>query len=70
MSLRRKSLSLPSPADALLGRPNEMPVPDGCHAVLGTPLKGPFAGMELAQFGMGCFRGAEKRSGRGTAGPV
>ncbi len=37
-----------------------MPVPDR-HAVLGTPLAGPFpAGLEQAIFGMGCFWGAEK----------
>jgi peptide-methionine (S)-S-oxide reductase len=60
MPLRRKSLSLPSPAEALPGRPNQMPVPDR-HAVLGTPLQAPFPGMELAQFGMGCFWGAEKQ---------
>jgi peptide-methionine (S)-S-oxide reductase len=37
-----------------------MPVPDR-HAVLGTPLTGPFPGKELIQFGMGCFWGAEKQ---------
>jgi peptide-methionine (S)-S-oxide reductase len=38
-----------------------MPVP-ASHAVLGTPLKGPFpAGLEQAVFGMGCFWGAERK---------
>jgi peptide-methionine (S)-S-oxide reductase len=38
-----------------------MPVP-GKHAVLGTPLAGPFpAGLEQAIFGMGCFWGAERK---------
>ena len=35
--------TLPSPADALPGRPEPMPVPDR-HAVLGTPLAGPLPG--------------------------
>jgi peptide-methionine (S)-S-oxide reductase len=45
---------------ALPGRENEMPLPDK-HAVLGTPLKGPFPdGVQTAIFGMGCFWGAER----------
>jgi peptide-methionine (S)-S-oxide reductase len=45
---------------ALPGRQNEMPLPDK-HAVLGTPLKGPFPdGVQTAIFGMGCFWGAER----------
>jgi peptide-methionine (S)-S-oxide reductase len=37
-----------------------MPLPDK-HAVLGTPLKGPFPdGVQTAIFGMGCFWGAER----------
>jgi peptide-methionine (S)-S-oxide reductase len=52
--------TLPSPADALPGRPEPMPVTDR-HTVLGTPLAGPLpAGTELAVFGLGCFWGAEK----------
>ena len=49
-----------SAEDALPGRDNPMPVPDR-HFVLGTPLRGPFPGMETATFGMGCFWGAEKK---------
>ena len=45
---------------ALPGRDSEMPVTDR-HAVLGTPLRGPWpAGFEVAYFGMGCFWGAER----------
>src|SRR5205823_6012823 len=48
------------PADALKGREQEMPVADR-HAVLGTPLRGPFPeGMEHAVVAMGCFWGAER----------
>src|SRR5438270_4910336 len=48
------------PAQALSGRDSEMPVPER-HAVLGTPLRGPFPeGLEQAIVGMGCFWGAER----------
>jgi len=51
---------MPKPDEILPGRPAEMPVPDR-HAVLGTPLKPPYPeGMQIAEFGMGCFWGAEK----------
>jgi peptide-methionine (S)-S-oxide reductase len=56
----RDKTTLVDPAQALPGRSAQMPVPDR-HAVLGTPLKGPFAaGVEVAVFGMGCFWGAER----------
>ena len=49
-----------APQDALPGRPEALPLTDR-HAVLDTPLKGPFpAGLEVAEFGMGCFWGAER----------
>lgn len=52
---------MPRPEEALPGRDVEMPVA-AVHAVLGTPMKGPFAdGLELAMFGMGCFWGAERK---------
>jgi peptide-methionine (S)-S-oxide reductase len=58
--LRQKKLDLPSPDEALPGHDTEMPVP-ARHAVLGTPLRGPWpAGLEVAIFGMGCFWGAER----------
>ena len=47
-------------ADALPGRAAALTVSNR-HAVLGSPLQPPFAaGMEEAQFGMGCFWGAER----------
>jgi peptide-methionine (S)-S-oxide reductase len=55
-----KKLRLPSPDQALPGRPDAMPVP-AVHAVNGAPLRPPYpAGTEIAEFGMGCFWGAEK----------
>jgi peptide-methionine (S)-S-oxide reductase len=58
--LRRKKLDLPTRDEALPGRDTPMPVP-AQHAVLGTPLRGPWpAGFEVAVFGMGCFWGAER----------
>jgi peptide-methionine (S)-S-oxide reductase len=60
MSDFRKSVHLPSRAEALPDRPDPIAVPER-HAVLRVPLKGPFpAGMEQVQFGMGCFWGAER----------
>ncbi|MCW3010059.1 MAG: peptide-methionine (S)-S-oxide reductase [Solirubrobacterales bacterium] len=49
-----------APQDALPGRPEPLPLTNR-HAVFGTPLKGPFPdGLEVAEFGMGCFWGAER----------
>ncbi len=48
-------------AAALPGRSQTMPVAKA-HAVLGTPMVGPWPdGFEVAQFGMGCFWGAERK---------
>ena len=59
--LHRKRTAMPTRDEALPGRDAPLKVPDR-HAVLGTPLEGPFAdGLQLAMFGMGCFWGAEKR---------
>ncbi|MCP3140042.1 peptide-methionine (S)-S-oxide reductase MsrA [Pyxidicoccus xibeiensis] len=56
-----KKLKLPSPAEALPGRSEEMPVPEK-HEVLGTPLKGPVPeGMQEVVLGLGCFWGAERK---------
>jgi peptide-methionine (S)-S-oxide reductase len=59
--LSPKKMKLPTPAEALQGRSEPMPVPDK-HFVLGNPLKEPFpAGLQQAVFGLGCFWGAEKK---------
>jgi peptide-methionine (S)-S-oxide reductase len=60
MLFTRKQVSLVDASSALPGRAEEMPVP-ATHAVLGTPLKGPFPdGIDTAIFGLGCFWGAER----------
>lgn len=56
----QRKLVLPSSEDALPGRSFAIPVAHN-HMVLGTPLTGPFAEhLEVAQFGLGCFWGAER----------
>jgi peptide-methionine (S)-S-oxide reductase len=53
-------LKMPSPDEILPGRSTAMPVP-AKHAVLGASLRPPYpAGTEIAEFGMGCFWGAER----------
>jgi peptide-methionine (S)-S-oxide reductase len=57
----RKKIEIPTPENALPGRPEKMPVPER-HFVNGHPLQSPFpAGMQQAMFGMGCFWGAERK---------
>ncbi|GAA3391642.1 peptide-methionine (S)-S-oxide reductase MsrA [Streptomyces roseoviridis] len=53
---------LPTPDQALRGRPEpEFQVPER-HTVLGTPLLGPYPeGLEVADFALGCFWGAERK---------
>ncbi|WP_131765334.1 peptide-methionine (S)-S-oxide reductase MsrA [Candidatus Protofrankia californiensis] len=62
MIFARHKSALPTAEQALPGR--RIPafaVPER-HAVLGTPLQGPFpAGLEIAVFGLGCFWGAERK---------
>jgi len=56
-----KKLTLPSPAEALPGRQEPMPLTNR-HFVNGHPLRPPYSeGMALALFGLGCFWGAERK---------
>ena len=56
-----KLLTIPEPADALLGRAEPRPVADA-HHVNGRPLVPPFPdGVETLVVGMGCFWGAERK---------
>ncbi|GHF61800.1 peptide methionine sulfoxide reductase MsrA [Streptomyces mashuensis] len=58
----RKPAALPTPQEALPGRPApEFPLP-ARHAVLDTPLAAPYPqGLETADFALGCFWGAERK---------
>ena len=61
MDLLNKKTVLPLESEALVGREEEVDVPQE-HFVKGTPLKGPFADhLRQAIFGMGCFWGVERR---------
>ena len=62
MFLHSRTPQLPTAEQALRGRPKPMfTVPDR-HTVLGTPLLGPYPeGLEIADFGLGCFWGAERK---------
>ncbi|MEM9456544.1 MAG: peptide-methionine (S)-S-oxide reductase MsrA [Myxococcota bacterium] len=54
-------LRMPTPAEALPGRAESMPVPE-VHFVHGRRLISPFPeGHEPAMFGLGCFWGAERK---------
>jgi peptide-methionine (S)-S-oxide reductase len=56
-----KPKTIPSKAEALPGRADQMPVPDA-HFVNQHRLTPPFPdGLQRALFGMGCFWGAEKK---------
>ncbi len=61
MLMFKKSLTIPTKAEALPGRATPIPTATH-HFVNGNPLKGPYpAGAEMAVFGMGCFWGAERK---------
>ncbi|MDT0458561.1 peptide-methionine (S)-S-oxide reductase MsrA [Streptomyces sp. DSM 41527] len=62
MLFSRFKTHLPTPDEALEGRPERaFTVPDR-HTVLGNPLLGPYPdGLEIADFGLGCFWGAERK---------
>jgi peptide-methionine (S)-S-oxide reductase len=61
MFFSRKTIDLPTPAQALPGRPQPMPTA-ARHYVNGNALKGPYPdGFETAIFALGCFWGAERK---------
>ena len=61
MFFARKKASLPSAAEALPGRKQELETAR-LHAITGQALKGPYPeGMQKAVFGLGCFWGAERK---------
>jgi peptide-methionine (S)-S-oxide reductase len=61
MLLFRKRPEMPTPSEALPGRPHPLPTAER-HFVNGNPLKGPYPqGFETAVFGLGCFWGAERK---------
>ncbi len=60
MLFRSKPDTIPAPDEALKGRPEPLPTAE-THAVSGHKLKGPYPdGFEIADFGLGCFWGAER----------
>ncbi len=59
MSVAASKLRLPTPAEALPGRAEPMVVA-ARHFVTGAPLQGPFPGLGLGLFALGCFWGAER----------
>jgi peptide-methionine (S)-S-oxide reductase len=60
MALFRKKAAMPSPEEALPGRQAPLVVPEK-HYVNGHRIVPPFpAGLQEAEFGLGCFWGAEK----------
>jgi peptide-methionine (S)-S-oxide reductase len=61
MALFRKSMELPTPENALPGRPTPVHV-DPTHFVNGSSIVEPFpAGSQKILVGMGCFWGAERK---------
>ncbi len=57
----RTKTTMVSPADALPGRDQRPYAVPSRHAVLGTPLEGPWAeGTQVLHVAMGCFWGAER----------
>jgi len=62
MFLHSRTPRLPTPEQALRGRPEPIFTVPERHTVLGTPLLGLYPqGLEIADFGLGCFWGAERK---------
>jgi peptide-methionine (S)-S-oxide reductase len=60
-SLLGRKATMITAEDALPGRATSMPVPEA-HFVSGRPMLPPYPeGLEVAEFGLGCFWGAERR---------
>jgi peptide-methionine (S)-S-oxide reductase len=60
--LSSEKTSMVTKESALAGRPRRLFKIPAKHEVLGSPMEPPFpAGTELAQFGLGCFWGAERK---------
>jgi len=60
-SMLGRKATMITPEDALPGRATAMPVPEA-HFVNGQPMLPPDPeGLEVAEFGLGCFWGAERR---------
>ena len=60
----RKPLEVPTAQDALPSRDEPVETHFAPHLVLGTPIVPPFPeGTQRADFGMGCFWGADSRLG-------
>jgi len=51
---------MPRAEDLLPGRDTPLPL-HNVHHVHGRPLRGEFTGMEVVEFGLGCFWGAERK---------
>jgi peptide-methionine (S)-S-oxide reductase len=60
MGFDPRKLVMPSADEALPGRTERMPTARE-HFVRHTPMQPPFAGKDLALFGLGCFWGAERK---------
>jgi peptide-methionine (S)-S-oxide reductase len=57
----QRKLRIPTPEEALPGRPTALRI-SGKHFVSGRPIVPPFPeGLEVADFGLGCFWGAERK---------
>jgi len=60
-SFARKPVTLPSADTALPGRAAAMSLPNP-HLITGNKMTGPYPqGLEIAEFGLGCFWGAERK---------